>query len=110
MKEQIRIPVALQLVVDDVGWHNGADERHLGRPSRSGLPRMHDPLDYEALNEIGRGLNMKILCSLVLGEWDKDNLLRGVPHVTYNEAGWDRASEIDMDYAVRCRDADTVPI
>jgi len=105
MKNQIAIPVALQLVVDDVGWHNGADERHLGKPSRSGLPRMHHPLDYEELNAIGKGLNMKIVCSLVLGEWDKDNLLRGVPHVTYDQEGWDRASEIDMEYAGRCLEA-----
>lgn len=102
MQKSITIPVALQLIADDVGWHNGADERHLGRPARSGLPRMHQPEDYTALNEIGKGLNMKVVCSMVLGEWDKNNVLRGVPHVTWDEKGWDRASGIDMQYAEKC--------
>ena len=105
MKNKIKIPVALQLIVDDVGWHNGEDERPRGGSARSGLPRMHQPEDYRALNAIGEGLNMKIVCSLVLGDWDKDNLLRGVPHVTNDPEGWDRASAIDMDYAKRCFEA-----
>ena len=105
MKDTIRIPVAIQLRVDDVAWHNGPDERHLNRPSRSGIPRKHQPQDYRMLQELGKALNMKVNCSLVIGEWDKDNLLRGVPHVTWDPEGWDRASEIDMDYARRCFEA-----
>jgi len=99
MIENIKIPIAMQLRVDDVGWHNGADERFKGQPSRSGIPRHHHINDYKILHEIGKGLNMKISCSLVLGEWDKDNILRGEPHMTFNEDGWDRKSEIDYDYA-----------
>jgi len=99
MNNTIRIPVASQIRVDDVGWHNGADERFKNRPARSGFPRNHHADDYIILNELGRALDMKIACSLVLGEWDKNNRLRGVPHVTYNEKGWDRAAEIDYSYA-----------
>ena len=102
MKNSIRIPVAFQIRVDDVGWHNGADERFKNRPSRSGFPRMHHKLDYEVLAKIGEGLGMKIGCALVLGEWDKNNILRGVPHVTYDVDGWDRASEIDIEYCREC--------
>ncbi len=99
MENSIKIPVAIQIRVDDVGWHIGADERFKGLPSRSGLPRKHSVLDYPVLNEIGKGIDMKINCSLVLGEWDKDNILRGEANVTYDRYGWDRASEIDYDYA-----------
>ena len=99
MNNKIKIPVAVQLRVDDVAWHNGADQRFVGLPSRSGLPRHHSVLDYHVLNEIGKGVNMKISCALVLGEWDKDNLLRGEKNVTYNMSGWNRAAEIDYDYA-----------
>jgi len=102
MKNSIRIPVAMQIRVDDVGWHNAADERHLGRPSRSGFPRNHLPEDYLVLDALGRALDMKIGCSLVLGEWDKNNRLRGVPHVTWDEQNWNRAAEMDMDYAEKC--------
>ncbi len=97
MKNNVKIPVAFQIRVDDVGWHKGDDDRWINRPSRSGLPRMHHKLDYEMLARLGKELNTKIGCSLVLGEWDKDNILRGVPHVTYDVEGWDRASEIDID-------------
>lgn len=94
----IKIPTALILVVDDVGWHNGRDDRLNNRPSRSGLPRFHHKNDVLALNEIGRGLDMKIVCSLVIGEWDRKNILRGVPHVTWDEEGWDAAGIMDKEY------------
>lgn len=32
MNSEIVIPVAIQIRVDDVGWYNGSDDRHLGRP------------------------------------------------------------------------------
>ena len=95
------IPLALNMIIDDVGWHNGRDERYKNRPSRSGLPRLHHPNDVLALNEIGKKLNMKIVCSLVLGEWDRKNILRGVPHVTWDPEGWDAAGAIDLEYTER---------
>ena len=97
--KNIKLPIATSIVVDDVGWFDGRDLRVSGGPARSGLPRFHHPDDVRALNEIGRALNTKILCSLVLGDWDKCNRLRGVPHVTAEEDGWDRAASIDLDYA-----------
>lgn len=99
MKNSIKIPVALQIRVDDVGWHIGADDRWKGQPSRSGLPRNHNVLDYHVLHELGKGLDMKINCSLVLGEWDKENILRGQNHLTYEPDTWDRKSKIDLNYA-----------
>lgn len=99
MEKNIIIPVAIQIVADDFGWHNGRDERSENRPSRSGLPRDHAPEDYLVLNELGRAIDMKILTPFVIGEWDKDNLLRGVKYATWDEQGWDRASEIDMRMA-----------
>nr|MBQ4319526.1 hypothetical protein [Clostridia bacterium] len=102
MENRVKIPCAIQIRVDDVGWHIGADDRHINRPSRSGLPRMHHPDDYIILNEIGKALNVQIGCSLVLGEWDRYNRLRGVPHVTYDPENWDRASKLDPDYCAKC--------
>ncbi len=40
MKETI-IPRPLQVVMDDVGWFNGKDDREIGGPSRSGINRFH---------------------------------------------------------------------
>ena len=64
MRDIVRIPTALQLCLDDVAWHNGYDERHIGKPSRSGIPRKHAPEDYRIVNEVGRAIGMKILCPL----------------------------------------------
>jgi len=99
MKKNIKIPVAFQIRLDDVGWHIGHDERTAGKPSRTGIPRLHHALDYPIIHELGKALNVKINCALVLGEWDKENILRGQNSFTWNPDGWDRASEIDMDYA-----------
>ena len=97
--ENICLPTAVTVRVDDVGWFEGADERHADRPARSGLPRRHVPDDFRVLHEIGRGLNTKILCNLVLGDWDIKNRLRGVPNLTWDEAGWDAARTVNANRA-----------
>jgi len=102
MKNNITIPAALQIRVDDVGWFIGDDERYKGYPSRTGIPRLHHPDDYIVLNELGKALDMKLGCAFVIGEWDKNNRLRGVPHVTYDSKNWDRASKIDCKCAEKC--------
>ena len=97
--QNIILPTAVTVRVDDVGWFEGADERYTNRPARSGLPRRHVPDDFRVLHEIGKGLNTKILCNLVLGDWDINNRLRGVPHLTFNEAGWDAAKTVNANRA-----------
>ena len=99
MMENIKLPIAVSIRVDDVGWFEGADDRHLGRPSRTGIPRRHVPDDILTLNAIGRGLGTKVLCNLVIGEWDFKNRLRGVPHETWDEAGWDAAKVVNANRA-----------
>ena len=94
---EITLPIGVAIRVDDVGWHEGADERWRSRPSRSGLPRRHHVNDILALAKIGEGLGTKVLCNLVLGEWDIKNRLRGVPHVTWDEKGWDAASYVEKN-------------
>ncbi len=93
------LPVGVGIRVDDAGWLRGHDERVLNRPCRSALPRLHTPDDYRVLHEIGKGLGVKVLCNLVIGDWDIKNRLRGVPHVTWDEKGWDAASEIEKHRA-----------
>lgn len=104
MLEKIKIPVALQITIDDLGWHDGRDYTNIGKASRSGLPRDHAVEDYTVVNELGRALNQKILGLLCLVDWDKDNCLRGEVGITHDPYGWDRASEIDMEYARACFD------
>ncbi len=93
----IILPVGIGIRVDDAGWLEGADQRLQNRPCRSALPRRHVPDDIRVLHEIGKGLGVKILCNLVLGDWDINNRLRGVPHVTWDEKGWDAASIVEKN-------------
>ena len=90
------IPIAVQINLDDVGWHDGTDLRYKGQASRSGIPRRHEPEDYLVLEKIGAALNTRIVCPLCLGDWDKDNYLRGEVGITHDPYGWNRAEEIDV--------------
>lgn len=105
MKSKVVIPAALQICMDDIGWHIGHDQRHIGRPSRTGIPRHHSPLDYIAVNEVGKAVGMKIMCPLCIGEWDKDNILTHEVGTTYEPHTWDRASKINYKVAEQCFEA-----
>ena len=95
----LTLPLATHIRIDDVGWYDGRDRRTIGQPSSTGIPRTHHPLDVRVVNELGKALNSHIHCNMVIGEWDKNNRLRGVPHMTWNEAGWDAAGALDMALA-----------
>ena len=100
--EKIIIPDSLHIVVDDLGWFNGKDDRENDGPSRTGMPRRHCAEDYRAVNELGRRLNMKISCAFVMGEWDFDNRLRNIPCLSRYGENWDNASYFDEREAVEC--------
>lgn len=100
----IKIPISFVIEMDDVGWDNGRDLRLSGKASRSGIPRNHEPEDYEVLKEISDRSGKNLVCALCLGDWDKNNLLRGEVGITHDPYGWDRASEIDLEKTARCRD------
>ncbi|MBE6645483.1 MAG: hypothetical protein E7612_08955 [Ruminococcaceae bacterium] len=99
MERKAILPAALILDLDDVMWHDGRDLRYIGQASRSEFPRHHVPEDYKIIDQLGRALNMKIICPICLGDWDKDNCLRGVVGVTHNPSGWNRKEEIDYELA-----------
>lgn len=105
MKNSVVLPSAVQINVDDVGWFIGTDARYDGKPSRTGMTRPHCAEDYIVLNEIGRAIGQKLICPLVIGEWDKDNILRGEYGITYEPETWDRASKLDMKLAEKCFEA-----
>ena len=104
-RQRVTIPVALQIVSDDYGWHNGRDGRMENMPSRSGIRRDHAPEDYLIVNEIGKAIDMKIVCPMVLGEWDKNNYLKDMKYTTYEGPNWNRRDEIDYRYAEKCFEA-----
>ena len=83
------VPLPLQIVIDDVGWWSGKDGHAEAQPYRTGISRHHVVADYAAIARLGAALNMRPQAALVLCEWDRDNLLRGVPTATWMGESWD---------------------
>ena len=96
MKNAI-IPLSFFLETDDLGWDNGWDLRVSNKPSSSGVPRYHTFEDYEVLQKITEATGKHIAAAIVVGDWDKDNYLRGEVGVTYDPYGWDRAKTINVE-------------
>ena len=97
INNKVVLPAAFILDLDDVMWHDGRDLRCIGQASRSEFPRYHVPEDYEVIDRLGKALNMKISCPICLGDWDKNNRLKGVVGPTHNPYGWNRKDEIDYE-------------
>ncbi len=83
------IPMPVQVVIDDVGWWSGEDGSKWQEPYRTGINRNHVPADYQAIAELGKALGIRPQAAIVLGEWDKLNILRKVPHSTWMGKKWD---------------------
>ncbi len=104
MQNQVKIPIGFILEMDDVGWMDGRDYTHEGKASRSGLDRDHCIEDYELLRDITGKTGNNLAAALVVGDWDKDNFLRGEVGFTHDPFGWDRKSQIDVESHRKCLD------
>lgn len=86
-----RIPLPIQLVLDDVGWWSGEDGHAKNEPFRTGIARNHVPADYAAIASLGRQLNMAPAACFILCEWDTKNLLRKLPRSQWMGDRWDNS-------------------
>ena len=94
---EIIIPRGLHIIVDDLGWFNGEDDRANGGPSRTAMPRNHVHQDYLAAGTLGRYIQAEISCPFIIGEWDPDNRLRGIPHLSKYGEGWNNAKYFEKN-------------
>ena len=85
----VAIPIALQLLIDDVGWWSGKDGGEHGEPARTGIQRDHVPEDYEAIALLGKKLAIRPQMAMCLCEWDRANILRELPDSTWMGTEWD---------------------
>ncbi len=85
------LPLAIQIVIDDVGWWSGTDDSVRNGPYRNNICRDHHPLDYQAIIELGRQLAMKPQAAFILCEWDKENILKDLPSSTWQGREWDNS-------------------
>ena len=87
-RNDVIIPKAMQLVLDDFGWFYGRDVRDQGGPARAGFPREFEIEDYEMMNEIGKAINQKVMGMFVVGEWDREGVLANVPNASWAGKNW----------------------
>jgi hypothetical protein len=85
----VSLPMPIYIVVEDVGWWQGRDGSADNEPFRNGFTRRHCQDDYRALVRLAKRLKMRIAIGMVLGEWDRHNLLRNVVGATWMGASWD---------------------
>lgn len=85
----VSLPLPLFLVVEDVGWWRGEDDSAIHGPFRNRFPRRHCLADYQALAQLSKQLSMRIAVGMVLGEWDRNNLLKEITGATWMGRNWD---------------------
>ncbi len=90
----IAIPMALQLVIEDVGWWEKSHPASPNEPFRSGMNRRHHPSDYLALVHLAKQLRMRPLIAFVASEWDRTNLLKRIPTATWMGTDWDNRHNV----------------
>ena len=83
------IPMPIQIVIDDVGWWSGEDGHERQQPYRTGISRNHVPADYQAIVDLGVNLGVRPQAATILCEWDRENILREVPTITWMREKWD---------------------
>ncbi|WP_149304967.1 hypothetical protein [Pareuzebyella sediminis] len=87
----LTVPLPIQIVIDDVGWWSGKDGNKRQEPYRTGIDRNHVPADYQAIVDLGRKLGVRPQAATILCEWDRKNILREVPTITWMREKWDNS-------------------
>ena len=88
---KVAIPMPIQIVIDDVGWWSGEDGHENQEPYRTGISRNHVPADYQAVVDLGKALGVRPQGATILGEWDRENILRNLPTSTWMGVQWDNS-------------------
>lgn len=85
------IPLPVQVVIDDVGWWSGKDGSADQEPYRTGINRNHVPADYQAIVNLGKALGIRPQTAMMLCEWDRENILKDIPHCTWMGKNWNNS-------------------
>ena len=94
----VKIPLPIQVVIDDVGWWSGKDGSANQEPFRTGIARNHVPEDYQAIVSLGKALGIRPQAAMILCEWDRENILKKLPESTWMGEKWDNSKWIGPWY------------
>ncbi|HSW38167.1 MAG TPA: hypothetical protein VLL97_01595 [Acidobacteriota bacterium] len=90
----VSLPMPICVVVEDIGWWRGYDGSAQNEPYRNRFSRDHCLEDYRALARLAGRLRARVVLGMVLGEWDRRNLLKNVSGATWMGASWDNGRNI----------------
>ena len=96
--DRLIIPESFIIIVDDVVWFLPHNKRIFVECTGQELAQRERPYcidDYRSLVEIGRALDMKILCGLNIGEWDRDRTIASVPNASALGENWTNAEVLE---------------
>lgn len=85
---EIFIPMPVFPVIEDVGWWQGQDSSAVQQPYRNAFPRRHCLADYQALVRLADRLGVRLALGMVLCEWDRSNVLKGIQGATWMGSQW----------------------
>ena len=85
---EVFLPMPVFPIVEDVGWWRGEDGSAIHQPYRNSFPRRHCLKDYQALVHMAEKLKVRIALGMVLGEWDRNNVLKDVIGSTWMGRNW----------------------
>lgn len=97
-QNKIIIPEGFILIVDDVGWWLPHNKRLYSATWKDGEIDRERPYcldDYRALAEIGKALDMRVLCGFTIGEWDRDRIIASVPNASALGKAWTNAEVLE---------------
>jgi hypothetical protein len=91
---EVFLPMPVFPVIEDVGWRQGLDGSAVQQPYRNAFPRYHCLADYQALVRLANRLGVRIGLGMVLCEWDRNNLLKGVKGGTWMGSHWNNQENL----------------
>ena len=89
----IEFPRAFAFAIDDLGWNEGSDLsiNNPSGPFRTGAKRKFDIKDYQHIVAVGKAIGVRIQCSFILSEMDRENVLAKYPTTTYQREKWNNS-------------------
>ena len=93
----IIFPRPFAVAIDDLGWNIGNNDGYddLQGPYRIGIERKMDINDYKCLVYVAKELNIRLQALFIMGEMDRENVLRNYPTTNPNGEHWDNSLNVN---------------
>jgi len=96
---KIIFPRPFAVAIDDLGWNLGNNEGYddLQGPYRIGIERRMDINDYKCIVSVAKELNIRLQALFIMGEMDRENVLKKYPTTNPNGVNWDNSLNVNNE-------------